>query len=225
MSAWYGEARGLAGEAVRWVGGVAGEVVRAPWLAAVAMVAVGVVTLALGARLRRPIATLGGALVGVGAALAFSEAVASPLGLSPASAAGVAAAVLGAACFAFPPLFPAVAGALPGALAARGIAPADQQALALGLGAAVGAAVGAVLARLVVAAVASAIGAMVLALGVAGLLAHAGAGEMLLSHPVALVGLAAVLAVAGVAFQLPRAWPAGAAARRPAAEEPAVPDA
>jgi len=212
------EPGGWAADALGWLSGVSGEVVAAPWAASAVLLAVGVVTLVAGARTRRPVAALGGALVALAAVLVFAGPLEARSGLATRTLGGAALLAGLALGGAFPPLFPAGAGALPGALAAAALAPADQRALALGVGAAVGAVAGVLLARLVAAVVASALGAVVLSLGVAGALAHAGAGRVLSTHPVALLAVAAILAVAGVALQLPRAWTAAMpAARKPAA--------
>ncbi|HVP66870.1 MAG TPA: hypothetical protein VMT17_06375 [Anaeromyxobacteraceae bacterium] len=186
-------------------GALAEEVAKAPWPVAALLLALGLVELAAGARLRRPVAAVGGALLGALAASAFRDALEGLTGLSAATLRGVAAAVSGGLCAAYPPLFPAAAGALPFALAAGAIAPEAQRSLALGLGGAAGAAIGVVAARPVAALVAAWIGASATALGLAGLLRGAGAPRMA-AHPAAVVAAAAVLTVAGFAYQLPSAW-------------------
>jgi len=213
---------GVGQEILGWVGALAREVAAAPWPVAAALAVLGAVQLAAGGRARRPIAVVGGAVVGVVAASAFGGPLADLTGLSGRALAGVAAAVAGGLCGAFPPLFPAAGGALPAALAAAVLAPEAHRPIAVGLGAVAGAAGGLVAARLVAAAVAAAIGAFALALGLAGALQHAGVGRALAAHPAALLAVAVVLAVAGAAFQLPSAWRRPSARAGPAepADEP-----
>jgi hypothetical protein len=71
--------------------------------------------------------------------------------------------------------------------------------------------VGFLTARLIAAAFASTVGALAVAIGAAGALAGMPAGRALRDHPVALLAAAVILAVAGAAFQYPRAWGRGAA--------------
>jgi hypothetical protein len=79
-------------------------------------------------------------------------------------------------------------------------------------GAALGALLGILAARPVAAAVASGAGAMAVAVGAAGALRGTTPGRALLSHPSAILAAAVVLAVAGTAFQVSRAWGHGAKA-------------
>lgn len=197
---------GGAGAILGWVEALAGEVASAPWPVAAALIALGMVQLAAGARARRPIAVIGGAAVGALAASAFGGPLAEFTGLSGRSLTGVAAAVAGGLCGAFPPLFPAAGGALPAALAAAVLAPEAQRSLAMGVGLVAGAAGGLLAARLVAATVAATVGALAVALGLAGALHHAGVQRALAAHPASLLAVAVVLAVAGVALQLPGAW-------------------
>jgi hypothetical protein len=207
---------GWLADASAWTSGVAAEVASAPWAVAALLVAVGLDTLGLGARARRPLAAVGTGLLAAGAAAALSGPLVAATGLEARTLGGLAALAGAVAGAAVPPAFPALAGALPGALGAAAISPEGQRLLALGLGAAAGAVFGLLLARLVAAAVASAVGALVVALGIAGAIASLGVGRALVAHPAALLGLAAVLAVAGVAWQLPTAWsPAPAPRPRP----------
>ncbi|ACL66073.1 membrane protein [Anaeromyxobacter dehalogenans 2CP-1] len=181
------------------------------WPLGLALVVVGLAALVASDRLRRPAAAVGGAAVGVLAALAARRLLGPQLELSAVASAGLGAAVLGVACAAMPPLFPAAAGALAGALA--GVH------LPIGGRAAVGAGLGALAAALLALAASRAVAVVLcalsggLALGV-GLLAAAGprplASELAI-RPFALLGFAVVAGVAGAAFQLAR----GAAAARP----------
>jgi len=204
---------------------LAAEVVRAPWPVAALLLVLGLVQLAAGARLRRPIAVVGGAAVGALAGALFREPLGHLTGLSEPAVQGVAAALAAGLCGAFPTLFPIAAGSLPGAFAAAALAPKEQRLAAWGLGGAAGGAAGWVLARWVAAAVASSTGAFAVSLGIAGVLEHLGAGPKLAGHPAFLLALTAVLSIAGFAHQLPSAWrratPAvrGTAAASPGAAE------
>jgi hypothetical protein len=215
MTALLAALAGAVREAHGWVAGVVAEVAGAPWPAAAALLGVGLVVLAVGARARRPLAAVGGAALGVAASVTLGEPVTRAAGISTATLSGIAATVAGAACGVLPLLFPALAGALPGALGAAAMAPPDQRPLALGLGAAVGAALGLVLARWLAAAVAGCVGALASVIGLAGLLHGLGAGRALSAHPVAVLAASVVLAVAGTAWQLPTAWVAVAGGGSP----------
>jgi len=220
MSVTLPDLAGAARDLLGWTGALAAEVSSAPWPVGALLFALGLVELAAGARLRRPVAVVGAAAVGSLAASVFREALGALTGLSEGALRGVAAAAAGGLCAAFPPLFPAAAGALPGALLAAALAPEPQRPLALGLGAAAGAACGLVAARPVAALVAASIGAWAASLGVAGLLRHAGARPRMDAHPAAVLAVAIVLAVAGFAFQLPSAWRKGATSARKGGERP-----
>jgi hypothetical protein len=73
-------------------------------------------------------------------------------------------------------------------------------------GAVLGALLGVLAARPVAAAVASGVGALAVAVGAEGALRETSPGRALLSHPSAILAVAIILAVAGTAFQLSRAW-------------------
>jgi MFS family permease len=189
-----------------WTAALAAEVARAPWPVAAALLALGLVQLALGGRPRRPVAVIGGAAIAALGGSLFQAPLGQLTGLSAQAIRGVAAAAGGSVCGAFPILFPIAAGSLPGALAAAALAPEAQRPFALALGAAAGAAGGWVLARWVAAAVAASSGAWAVSLGLAGALQHLGAGLKVAAHPAFLLATTAVLGVAGFAYQLPTAW-------------------
>ncbi|HTP53025.1 MAG TPA: hypothetical protein VMK42_20210 [Anaeromyxobacteraceae bacterium] len=209
MSAFLADLAGAVEATMGWTATLSAEVARAPWPVPAGLLALGLVELLAGARLRRPVAAVGGAAVGALAAASFREPLGHLVGLSPQALGGVAAALLGGACGAFPPVFPFAAGALPGALAAAALAPESQGPVARAVGALVGGVAGLLLARLVAASVAAALGALAVSLGLAGALARAGIGGFS-RHPAAVLAAAAVLAVVGIAFQLPDAWRAAA---------------
>lgn len=176
-----------------------------PWAALLA--GVGLVYLLHGARNRHVLAIPGGAVLG---------AVAARLGAFAFGAGGAAvqpellwvSAGAGAfACGAWPPLFPPLALAVPGLVAGwaapLGVAP-WLGALA---GGAAGAAAGALMREWVAALAAGGIGAAAVIAGGLGLLARRPAGQALLGHPMALLAIWTVLAVAGAAFHAGRAWP------------------
>ena len=219
---------GAVHEAGRWAGGVAREIGSAPWPVPAAVVLAGLAVLLFGARPRRPVAALGAAGVAAAAAGWLGAPIAASTGLSLSTLAVTFAALAGAVAALVPPVFPALAGALPGALLAGLFAPADRFLEVLLVGAALGAVAGFLLARLVASAVAASVGALAVALGAAGALPATSPGRALLAHPVAILAIAVVLAVAGAAFQLSRAWGRGAPGsagkreppRRPSGEAP-----
>jgi predicted membrane protein len=212
-------------EAGRWAAGVAGEVGAAPWPVAAAVVLAGLGILLFGARPRRPVAALGAAGVAAAAAAALGAPLGEALGLTPSMLAVISAAVAGAVAALLPQVFPALAGALPGALLAGLFAPPGRRLEVLAVGAALGAVVGFLLARLVASAVAATVGALAVALGGTGALRPTAVGRALLDHPVAILAAAVILAVAGAAFQFPRAWGRGAAGPAAKREAPGGPSA
>lgn len=197
-------------EAGLWVSGVTGELGRSPWPVAAGVAAAGLIVLLIGARVRRPVAVVGAAAVAALAARWLGEPVASALGLPVSTLAGASAAVAGAVSAVVPQVFPALAGALPAALLAGGLAPPERRLEVLAVGALLGGFLGVLAARPVAAAVASAVGALALAIGAAGALGGPGPVRALLAHPMAILAVAAILTVAGTAFQFSRAWGRGA---------------
>jgi hypothetical protein len=191
-----------------WCAGVAREVGGSRILA-LAVVAAGLLVLLFGARVRRPIAALCAAALAALATGVLGAPVARATGVSPPLLAAAAAGVAGAAAALVPQVFPALAGALPGALVAEVLAPADRRWEVLAVGAVLGAIAGILLARLVASLAASAVGAVAVAVGAAGALRDAPAGRAALEHPVSIVAGVVLLAVAGAAFQYPRAWGRG----------------
>lgn len=218
---------GAAHDAGTWAAGVAGAVGAASWPIQAAVVLVGVVMLLFGARARRPVAALGAASVAAAAAHWMGAPVGSALGLSPSMLAASSAAAAGAIAALLPPVFPALAGALPGALLAGLLAPTDRRLEVLAIGAVLGAVAGFLAARLVASVVASAVGAMAVAVGATGALRATTVGRALHDHPVAILAIALILAVAGAAFQYPNAWGRSAAGppRKRGDSRRAVPDA
>jgi len=197
---------GAAHGAGTWAAGVAGEVGAASWPIPAAAILAGLVVLLFGARARRPVAALGAASVAAAAASWLGAPVGSALGLSPSMLAVSSAAAAGAFAALLPPIFPALAGALPGALLAVLLAPTDRRLEVLAAGAVLGAVAGFLAARLIASVIASAVGAMAVALGATGALRATSVGRALHDHPVAILAAAVVLAVAGAAFQYPKAW-------------------
>jgi hypothetical protein len=177
-----------------------------PWPVAAILMVAGVVALAAGARARRPLAVVGGALVGFAAGGAASGWAAGQTGLPPLAVAALLAGALALLGGLFPPAFVFCAGALPGALLGLGLWTGGEPALGLAAGAIAGGVVALLFSRWVAAVVAASVGAALL---LAGLLAVGGRSPVLqavAAHPVALAGLVAVLTVAGAAFQHGRAW-------------------
>jgi len=196
-----------------------------PWPAAVALLAAGAVTLAAGARARRPLAAVGGAIVGAAAGAAAAAVLEGRGGIPPLALTALAAAAGALAGGLFPPAFIFGAGALPGALVGLAFPVQGHTALGALAGVALGGAAAVLLARWVAAISAAGLGAALVA---AGLFAAFGRSEPLLalaSHPLALAGVLAVLTVAAAAFQHPSAWAPpvhGAGGEPPPDEAPTV---
>jgi hypothetical protein len=218
---------GAAHDAGTWAAGVAGAVGAASWPIQAAVVLVGLVVLLWGARTRRPVAALGAAGVAAAAAHWLGAPVVSALGLSPSMLAAASAAAAGAFAVLLPQVFPALAGALPGALLAGLLAPTDRRLEVLAVGAVLGGVAGFLAARVVASVIASAVGAMAVAVGATGALSATAVGRALHDHPVAILAVALVLAVAGAAFQYPNAWGESAAGppRKRGDSRRAAPDA
>jgi hypothetical protein len=160
----------------------------------------GAVLLAAADRLRRPVALLGGAAVGALAVHAARPIL--PGGLSPAGWAWIAAVLFGGAAAVAPVAFPALAGALAGALVGAHVPIAGRPAIGAVLAAAVGAALLSVGGRTAAAVLANLAGGLAIATGVVTLAGGRELGVELASRPMVLLGIAAVLGVAGAAFQL-----------------------
>jgi len=200
-----------------WAAGVAGELGRSPWPVSAGVVVAGLAVMLFGARARRPVAVAGAAGVAAVAAQWMGTRAGALLGMPPSTLAAVAAAATGAVAALVPHVFPALAGAFPGALLAELFAPADRKLEVLAAGAILGGVLGVLAARPVAAVVASGAGALAVAVGAAGALRGTPPGRALLAHPSAMLAAAAILAVAGTAFQYSRAWGRGgeASARNP----------
>lgn len=193
-------------EALRRLPDAAESLRELPWPAVVALLAAGAVTLAAGARARRPLAAVGGAMVGAAAGAALSVLLAGRTGIPPLAMTAVAAAAGALAGALFPPAFIFGAGALPGALVGLAFPVQGHPAVGALAGIALGGTAAVLLARWVAAIAAAGLGAALVA---AGLFAGFGRSEPLRSlatHPLALAAVLAVLTVAGAAFQHASAW-------------------
>lgn len=180
-----------------------------PWLGA-ALALAGAATLVAGARWRRPIAGLGGAVVGALAGLAMHPLVQLRVGgVDRSAAVAIGAAVVGGAGLFAPPVFLLAAGALPGALLARHLPIAGSGLYGAAIGALAGAALALLFAETVAALVASTIGAILLGAALLALLHALPITAELAGRPFLLLAWIAVLAISGAAFQRGRAWRAG----------------
>jgi hypothetical protein len=166
----------------------------------VGLAVLGAVLLAAADRLRRPVAALGGAAVGVLAARAAQPVL--PEVLSPAGWAWVAAVLCGAGAALVPALFPSLVGALVGALLGLHVPVAGRPAIGAILAAGVGAALLAIGARSTAAVLASIAGGLALGAAFVTLAGGHEIGLELALRPSVLLGLAVVLGVAGAVFQL-----------------------
>jgi hypothetical protein len=180
-----------------------------PWPAATALLALGAVALVAGARARRPLAVVGGALLGLATGATASGWASGPTGLPPVALAVLAAGAVAILGGLFPPAFIFCTGAVPGSLLGLALSPQGELALGLAAGAAAGGVLALLFSRWVAAVAAAGFGA---ALTAAALFAFAGrsrVAESLAAHPLALAGLVSVLTVAGAVFQHDRAWAPG----------------
>jgi len=192
-----------------WISGVAGELGRSPWPVPFAVVAAGLLVLLAGARARRPVAVAGAAGVAAVSAQWILGRTGVATSIPGSTLAAIAAALCGALAVVVPQVFPALAGAAPAVLLADLLAPPDQRLAAMAAGALVGGLAGVLVARPVAAVAASGVGALAVAIGAAGALRATGPGRALAAHPTAILAAAAILTVAGTAFQLSRAWGRG----------------
>jgi hypothetical protein len=184
-----------------------------PWIGA-ALALAGVAALAVGARWRRPIAGVGGAIVGALSGLALHPLVQARIGgLDRTTTIGLGAAVVGGAGLFAPVVFPLVAGALPGALLARHVPVAGSGLYGGAIGALVGGALALAFADTVAALVASSLGAVLLGGALLALLRARPMTAELTARPFLLLAWIAILAIAGAAFQRGRAWQAGGGPR------------
>ncbi|HEU4382717.1 MAG TPA: hypothetical protein VFR85_04360 [Anaeromyxobacteraceae bacterium] len=191
--------------AVRRLPDLAEAVSRLPWPVAAGAIAAGVVALGFGARARRPLAVVGGALVGLAAGAALAGWIGDRVAVPGLFVGAVCALGLGMLAGLWPLLFIFAAGALPGALAGAALPQAGQPWYGL-LGLAVGGLMAVGLTRWVAAVTAAGLGAALLGVGVFGLAGGWAPARALAGHPLALVAVLAVLTVSGAAFQHASAW-------------------
>ncbi|WP_242336580.1 hypothetical protein [Anaeromyxobacter sp. SG66] len=162
----------------------------------------GLAALTVAARFPRGLAAAGGAVLAALAAYALRGAIAAHLGISLAVATPVLAVVAGAACALVPLAFPAAVGALPGLLLGLHAPIAGRAELGAAIGALVAGLVGLLFARLVAVGFASAVGGLLVGAAAVALGGARPLARELVTHPLAIVALALVLAVAGAAYQL-----------------------
>lgn len=155
-----------------------------------------------GLRLRRLVAPFGGALLGWG--LGALAAPATSGWLPPAVPPWVGLAAVGVASAIGPDVYPVALGLAAGAIVGREVPVADRAWLGALGGAVILGLVALALRRVVLAATAAITGAAALAAVAVALSGRVEVLGMLTRRPVALAGAAAVLAVAGTAFQLGR---------------------
>ena len=191
--------------AVRRLPDLVEAVSRLPWPVAVGAIAAGAVALGFGARARRPLAVVGGALVGLAAGAALAGWIGGRVAVPGLFVGAASALALGVLAGLWPPIFIFAAGALPGALVGAALPQAGQPWYGL-LGLAVGGLAAIGLARWVAAVTAAGLGAALLAVGVFAAAGGWPPARALAGHPLALVALLAVLTVSGAAFQHASAW-------------------
>lgn len=208
----------LHGEVARLVEAGARLAAKAPPPWAALLLGAGVVYLLHGARERHLLALPGGAVLGLLAARLFVMATDGPGAGVQEELTWISAGVGALACGAWPPLFPVLALAIPGLAIGWHLPLAGRPWLgALAGGAGLGL-VGALAREWVAALAAGGLGGVAATGGAIGLLGRSSAGTTLRDHPMAVVAIWAVLAVAGAAFHAGRAWPARRAA--PAEDRP-----
>ena len=160
----------------------------------------GLALLVAGWRLGRTLSAAGGVLMGFWAGGLLGPAV---RGWVPDAVPGwVGAGVIGLASFMSPIVYPVVLGLVPGVLLGMHVAVAGKAWLGGVAGGVVLALAGAVLRRVVVAATAAVAGAALVAGGLLSLAGKVPALDVFVRRQVILLVVAAVLAVAGTAFQL-----------------------
>jgi hypothetical protein len=185
--------------------------VRAPPPWAALILGVGVLFLLHGARHRVVLAAPGGAALGLLAARAFVTAMDGPGAAVQSELLWISAGAGALLCAGWPPAFPVLAVALPGAAVGAMADVAGRAWLGAAVGAAAGGLAGALLREWVAALAAGGIGGAAVVAGALGLLAGRPIAAELAEHPMALLAIWAVLAVAGAAFHAGRAWPKGRA--------------
>lgn len=183
----------------------------------VAAAGLGIVALTMAGRFPRGLAAAGGAALGALAAYAFRAPLALHVGVSLAVAAPVVAVVAGAVCALSPLPFPVAAGALPGLILGLRVPIAGRAVLGGAVGALAAGLVALLFARPFAIGFASALGGLLVAAASVGLGGDRPLARDLAAHPLAVVALALVLAIAGAAYQLALGE---TAARAPAPREP-----
>lgn len=171
-------------------------------VAGIALALTGLVALTVATRRRRPLAVVGGAVLGALAALALREALRAHLGVAPPLAAGIAAAAGAAAGGLVPAAFPFAVLALPGALLGLEVPLAGRSLLGAAAGGLVAGIVGLLLSRGVAATASSVAGGILVGLGLLALAGPARLAQEIAARPFALIAFAAVTGIAGAAFQL-----------------------
>jgi hypothetical protein len=204
-------------DAVALVGRAARASARLGPVAGAAAVVLGLVLLVVVGRWRRPIAGVGGTLLGALAALALERLVATRLGLPLPLSAALLAVAGGVGAFLFPVAFPFAAGALPGALLGAHAPLAGRAIFGAAVGGAIGGLVALLFARPVAIGFVSIAGGLLVALGTVGLFAESAFAADAIAHPFAIVALALVAGIAGAAYQLERREPAAGLSGSPVA--------
>jgi hypothetical protein len=208
----------LHGEVARLVEAGARIAMKAPPPWAALLLGAGVVYLLHGARERHVLALPGGAVLGLLGARLFVAAMDGPGAAVQDELLWVCAGAGALACGAWPPLFPPLALAIPGVAIGWLLPIAGHAWLGALAGGAGGALVGALSREWVAALTAGGLGGATALAGALGLLAKLPPGRVLRDHPMAIVAVWAVLAVAGAAFHAGRAWPGPRS--KPQAPEP-----
>lgn len=180
-----------------------------PWAALLA--GIGVLFLLHGARHRIVLAGQGGAVLGLFAARAFVAVMDGPGAAVETELLAIGAGAGALLCAGWPPAFPVLALALPGAVAGGLVGLAGHAWVGVAVGALGGGALGALLREWVASLAAGGIGGAAVVAGALGLLARRPIVAELGEHPLVLLAVWAVLAVAGAAFHAGRAWPKGGA--------------
>jgi hypothetical protein len=171
------------------------------WPLAVAAFVAGAAMAIAGARLGRLVAGAGGALIGWLVGVELSP-LAAEWGVPAATIGWSAAAVIGVASALAPTVYPLATGALAGTLLGLQVPVAGRAWLGAGVGALLLAGVAVLLRRVMIAASAAIAGVVVLIGALIALSVRFPVLEIVTQRPVLLVGVGAVLAVAGTAFQL-----------------------
>lgn len=176
-----------------------------PWAAL--LLGAGIVFLLHGARHRHVLALPGGAVLGLVAARLIVNLANGPGAAVQSELLWVAAGTGALVCAGWPPLFPALALAIPGLLVGSWLPIGGRVWLGALAGGAGGGLVGALAREWVASLAAGGLGGAAALAGALGLLAKQPVGRVLRDHPMVLLAIWAILAVAGAAFHAGRAWP------------------